>query len=1032
YYADADVVASYPNIYTGLSFLPGSQVTCFRSYPALYNNRTNGGAAKINLNTEKITDFSKDDGSDIKFRHMTCVAYDPENNWMWCGTGQNQQDVVKNFGDNRVSDETHHKYESRRGGGIAVLNADTGNFINHFTSENSELLNNRVTSIVYDKYAKYLWIAHYNGIQYYDIANKTWHEIPELRNDFAASCNIYVDPYDTDKVYFSFYSGTGNYSKVSSQIYKADTDIFEYSKNSRRLISYTIDSTVKGVFPLMAKTSAENLWVIKGKYLIKYNLSLRQKTASISLQNLIPEFKNHSENTTLSFEYPRCITALNTSEEEKYVLVGISCDIETNNSGTHTWNRKNYLLRISNQDITNVDALTSNDWNELNTNAKSSFTFRSLMEYPKNSGTLYAAFSSIGNKSIITKSIDGKGSSWTKIPLSASINCLKGMDIANDICYVVRGYENGQENLSDFVAFGACSFGGGLSHDNLLYNPAYSSGLHHSSDFYPLVPTKTATPYASSLYSWNTNPAAYKNGDTQQTPMMFMMLNGYNTAESRFGVFKQYPGTGYNGWEGHMLVFEPKCAPFAPRVDEENTRFIYKNGEIEIMLRSPGLPPHLDGFIPETINSSTVQVVNNRNGAPVTLTEISYNENAKSIVLTGEFNMPDKYSVTLKCGINGIKNIKGASLTNTRADEYKDEITYVFGENNFTFSDLSVTELSCSPEAPAVNQPLNLTFKIANTGNFIADAGVSSDQKTSVYLDGNRIGDLNYDEIAPGASITMHFTIPPDKITGPNHTVRVTADTDNVINEHCETNNSLEKNIVFKVNPADVSIKDIWTWPANPVAGQPLYVFFSVKNLSENSAAASVAEVSIDSSFAGLLQCDNIAGGETHVKMLQINGKYIISGRHKIKVTADAGNSVMESNEKNNVREENINIADGSPDLAAKDMFTLPEKPAAGQTLFVFFRIDNIGSLPAGTTSANIYLDGQAIGKIKCAATPIGASQNQMFAIDGKFITSGRHQIKITADTGNLIAERDEMNNTMAKEFNVPAVKPDLSVQNIW
>ncbi|MHB9056988.1 MAG: hypothetical protein ACYC2P_12705, partial [Paludibacteraceae bacterium] len=320
YYADGDVVTLYPNIYTGLSFLPGSQITCFRSGPAQYNHRVNGGACKVDLKTGQGTDFKKYDGSDIKFRHMTCVAYDPENNWIWCGTGHNPLEIYKNYNDTKVSGETHHKYESRRGGGIAILKADTGEIVNHFTAENSNLLNNRVTCIAYDKYNKYIWIAHYGGIQYYDIVNKAWHEISELKNDFAAAAYIYVDSYDTDKVYFSFYYDGG---KISSLIPKADTGIFEYSKSNKSVTSYTIDATV-GVCPFMVKTSASDLWVTKGKSLIKYDLASRKIITSIQIKDLIPDFKDIPAKTSIAIGYPRCIAAHKISDNEKYVFVGIS------------------------------------------------------------------------------------------------------------------------------------------------------------------------------------------------------------------------------------------------------------------------------------------------------------------------------------------------------------------------------------------------------------------------------------------------------------------------------------------------------------------------------------------------------------------------------------------------------------------------------------------------------------------------------------------------------------------------------------
>ncbi|MHB9140180.1 MAG: hypothetical protein ACYC4Q_12320, partial [Victivallaceae bacterium] len=98
FYGDGYMMSQYPFIYRGATFLPGSFATCFRSFPSRLMNRDLGGLLAINADTAAITDYQKSyDGSDIKFRHQTCVAYDPVNNQVWCGTGEPVLNVNMSF-----------------------------------------------------------------------------------------------------------------------------------------------------------------------------------------------------------------------------------------------------------------------------------------------------------------------------------------------------------------------------------------------------------------------------------------------------------------------------------------------------------------------------------------------------------------------------------------------------------------------------------------------------------------------------------------------------------------------------------------------------------------------------------------------------------------------------------------------------------------------------------------------------------------------------------------------------------------------
>ncbi|MFA6480376.1 MAG: hypothetical protein WCV67_18845, partial [Victivallaceae bacterium] len=895
FYSSSDMVDQYPFIYRGATFIPGSVVTCFRSHPSRLMNRDCGGLLAINADTAAVTDYQKAyDGSDIKFRHQTCVAYDPVNNQVWCGTGEPAMNVNMYF-DVRGTDEFYREHMRNEGGGIAIYDA-AGNILNWINANDagSPLKNNRVVKLVYDKASKLMWVMHYKGVQYYDLVKKLWYDVPALQNDFAAGCSIYPDPFDSDKVYFSFYySDYGQYSKVSSKLTGASSSVYEYSKSAQTAKAYTIDtdSAVIGTAPQMVKTSANTLWVTKGWYngstrkiaLIRYDLAKSAIVEKLIISDLIPEVKSPpADLSSIVVQPPYALAA----GPNNTILAPVGCAIvytaaRTSGDGqtTYTQEARNYLIRVTEKSGTGSPAEVINA-PVLNGLGSLKFYARSLIADPQDSSKIYMALSwPYASARMLAKSTDG-GSTWAQLSNSSKFQNVYDLAINNRTIYAVRGYQTAQNLLSDFMAFGLDAFGGGIVHDNMIYNPSrttprdpgFAAYVRGSGDIYtaprdsidwissyldtqgkvyeawsslktykfgdsvtdgawvyvsakdnnagnPLNPpwqvvdisnisdyssgvaygayafvryngkvymsTMNNNTYAPGsgigVYVWHetdisnigdySSSAQYTYNDlvqyngvyymarqattgstpgivfwqktaatvtlekapiSQCEPMMFMYTDGFNVGEVRFATQSQYPQEGGGGWTGHFLVFDPKCAPFAPRVDEENLKSqVIGKTTIEIPLFSPGLPPDLDGFIPETINANTVKITD-ETGKPVALSKMEYNAVSRKIVLTGDLSGM-VYQVTLKCGIDGIKNIRGASLTNTRADEYKDEITYAFGDGilinpeiytpsstvgpvqmpqNNSKCDLSVDKVWWD-KPPVAGQPLTVKYRIS-------------------------------------------------------------------------------------------------------------------------------------------------------------------------------------------------------------------------------------------------------------------------------------------------------------------------------
>ncbi|MFA6480087.1 MAG: hypothetical protein WCV67_17370, partial [Victivallaceae bacterium] len=735
FYSSSDIVSQYPFIYRGATFIPGSVVTCFRSHPSRLMNRDNGGLLAINADTATVTDYQKAyDGSDIKFRHQTCVAYDPVNNQIWCGTGEPAMNVNMYF-DVRGTDEFHREHMRNEGGGIAVYDAANGNILNWMNANdiNSPLKNNRVVKMVYDKASKLMWVMHYKGVQYFDLVSKVWHDVPALQNDFAAGCSIYPDPFDSDKVYFSFYySDDGCYSKVSSRLTGASNSIYEYSKSAQTAKAYTIDtdSAVTGTAPQMVKTSNDTLWVVKGRYakgsrqiaLIRYDLAKSAIVEKIIISDLIPEIKSPpADLKSILLQPPYALV----SGPNNTILAPVGCGMtytaaRTSQDGKTTYigEAKNYLVRVTEKSGAASITEIINDpvLNATHDSIAPAYYGRSLIADPQDSSKIYMALSwPYASPWMLAKSTDG-GKTWSKLSNSSKFSNVYDLAVNNKTIYAVRGYQTAQNLLSDFMAFGLDAFGGGMVHDNMIYNPSrttprdssfqeyargpediyaatmqsiswikdysdtqgnsyqtwnslktyklgdsvtdstsvyvslkgnntgnpltpawqvvdisnisdYSSGVaygayafvrYNGKVYMSTMNNNTYTPgigigvyvwhetdisnigdYSDSMqYTYNdlvqyngvyylarqattgstpgvvfwqktSTAVTYENAPISQSePMMFMCTDGFNVGEARFATQSQYPQEGGGGWTGHFLVFDPKCAPFAPRVDE--------------------------------------------------------------------------------------------------------------------------------------------------------------------------------------------------------------------------------------------------------------------------------------------------------------------------------------------------------------------------------------------------------------------------------------------------------------------------------
>jgi len=325
--------------------------------------------------------------------------------------------------------------------------------------------------------------------------------------------------------------------------------------------------------------------------------------------------------------------------------------------------------------------------------------------------------------------------------------------------------------------------------------------------------------------------------------------------------------------------------------------------------------------------------------------------------------------------------------------------------------DLVVSDITWSPEAPAVGDNVTFTATIKNEGS-----GRSEASRAVCYIDGQGMGYLNTPPMISGNETTMSIQW---WASNGSHYISVIADCDNQMVESNEDNNKLTK--TFSVTPPDLVITDLTFSPENPAIGDTITFKTTLKNQGGGTAENFKVAYFLDDTLLNKetiyhLEYDTTANTTCTWKSQ--------GGRHIFKAIADCDDNIAESDENNN--EYSITVAPDMPDLAVTEIsWSPPDLPApAGSTVTFNVKIENLGSLSTGPSHVAYYVDDTIVSDTEIEPLDAGAATTKHFLW---IAMEGQHTIKVVADSNNKISEIDEANNT--RVVNLPP--PDLVVQDI-
>ncbi|TCC28632.1 CARDB domain-containing protein [Kribbella sindirgiensis] len=220
--------------------------------------------------------------------------------------------------------------------------------------------------------------------------------------------------------------------------------------------------------------------------------------------------------------------------------------------------------------------------------------------------------------------------------------------------------------------------------------------------------------------------------------------------------------------------------------------------------------------------------------------------------------------------------------------------------------DLVVTNVDWSPANPSESTPITLSATVKNNGSAAAPAS-----SLNFLLGGSVAGTASVQALAAGASATV--TANAGTHAQGNYTVAAVADPANTVVEQSDTNNTLQAATQLTVAQApgpDLQVTGITTNPANPAPGTQVSFTVAVNNRGTSASAATTTKLVVGATTLNGSTASIASGATANVA---ISGTWTATnGGATVTATADAGNTVDETNETNNTFTKSIVVGRGA------------------------------------------------------------------------------------------------------------------------
>jgi subtilase family serine protease len=325
------------------------------------------------------------------------------------------------------------------------------------------------------------------------------------------------------------------------------------------------------------------------------------------------------------------------------------------------------------------------------------------------------------------------------------------------------------------------------------------------------------------------------------------------------------------------------------------------------------------------------------------------------------------------------------------------------------YPDLVVTNISL---------PLNLTDgAVATVGATVRNAGPAGTTATfpvEFLVDGDVAGVVNVYGL--GANATQNISAPWTVRPGA-HVLRVEADPDGRVAESSENNNFALRE--FVVAWPELVVQNV-TWEQSlPTDGREVRFNITVANTGNGSTERPVqVRLEVDGQEGGTAVADGLAAG---MQASLGAGWTAVPGRHELRVEADPGGLVDESDETDNVLVREISVP--YPDISLSNLTLFPSAPESGQMVRLTTEVGNTGP---GNTSRRFAVSFFAGGQKLSTTMVEGLDRGEVVDLGADWTARpGTTDLAVVADELDDIAELDELNDQAITRLAVAF--PDIS-----
>ncbi len=347
---------------------------------------------------------------------------------------------------------------------------------------------------------------------------------------------------------------------------------------------------------------------------------------------------------------------------------------------------------------------------------------------------------------------------------------------------------------------------------------------------------------------------------------------------------------------------------------------------------------------------------------------------------------------------------------------------------------ISAANIVATPASPTVGNSLTVTATARNIG--LETSGIT----VRLLDNGIIVGDQVISAIIPGGSMAVAFNIPNLTPAG-EHVLSIILDPANNISGENKANNSATLRVWAKAAADLVVLPEYLNFtPAYPKPGESVTLTYQIANMGESSATNVTADLYNGDPANGGIKLGSatiasIEAGGTGTAIIAFN--LAAAGNYSLYLVIDPLYTVTETSVTNNtaIKVLTVNASNGTGfiDLAIpmNGLKITPQRPKSGDTVTVTMQAANFGTEVA-TSDVELFNGDPASGGVLINKTSVTLNAGETRNIDVSWqIPNGISTLKAYIDRANLIAERDENNNSQSLTVMTDMVDLEVSASDI-